>query len=207
MLRNTFNQFAAFISDNWAGLEKHEREYKEQHSPEEYHRLLQWTQNPTTEISIQKHLNLLNWRVVDVINQMAANQPVAFANALTHLWETQDADRFWQEVDPTMQGIAAENLKHLNGVGTRASVASYFLVIKDPHQIPFYRPSYGGKGIAKLYGSRGNDALDQSSPGKLLKDYLMRCQYLKNELKDFGVPVRDMIDVQSALYMYAQNFR
>jgi len=91
-----------------------------------------------------------------------------------------------------------------SGIGTRASVASYFLFVADSVHQPYYRPNFGGKAIGSLYDRK--DALDSSSPGRLLSDYTGRCQYLQREFNDAGVVLEDMIDVQSALFILADQY-
>ena len=57
----------------------------------------------------------------------------------------------------------------------------------------------GGKAIEYLYERK--EALDQGSPGALLYDYGMRCAFLLREFRDAGLPLQDMLDLQSALYV------
>jgi hypothetical protein len=75
--------------------------------------------------------------------------------------------------------------------------------VADPVRQPFYRPHFGGKAITWLYG---NDRLDGRSLGHLLTDYIGRCTYLQREFKDAGLPLEDMIDTQSALYILVDQY-
>ncbi len=102
------------------------------------------------------------------------------------------ADAFWAAIDPALDAIPTDWSKHLNGVGTRASVASSFLFQAEPVKFPFDRPGYGGKAIAYLYDRQAG--LDQSSPGALLHTDMFRCGFLLRAFRDARVPLQDMVD-------------
>ncbi|WP_156372543.1 hypothetical protein [Deinococcus sp. Leaf326] len=153
-------------------------------------------------VNIGNTLDILDWRVVDGLNQVAAIAPETFKRALQALWSQprtgKNADAFWATLDPGLDVLAPDVSKHFNGVGTRASVASYCLFLADPMAVPFYRPGFGGKAINYLYEK--NASLSKSSPGALLDDYHMRCKYLLRHFTDAGIPLKDLLDLQSALY-------
>ena len=68
----------------------------------------------------------------------------------------------------------------------------------------FYRPGFGGKAINYLYEK--NASLSTNSPGALLDDYQKRCSYLLRQFMDAGVPLRDLLDLQSALYVIVREY-
>lgn len=151
-------------------------------------------------------LDILSWRNVDLLNRMAAAAPDTFRSALQELWsmplDPLRADAFWATLDPALDSLPADRAKHVQGLGTRASIASYFLFIAEPPQVPFYRPRFGGDAIKHLYPHR---PLAGESPGHRLKDYGERCAVLKERFNESGLPVADMLDVQSALYVLVQE--
>lgn len=160
------------------------------------------------DVNFGKALDMVDWRITDTLNQLAAEHPEAFRNALAAIWQpplkAEQADAFWAALDPALDALPAATTKKFNGVGTRASVASFFLFVADPAAFPFYRPGFGGKAINFLYDK--GEHLSQKSPGNLLTDYTSRCQFLRREFKDAGVPLQDMLDLQSALYIAVQDY-
>ena len=145
--------------------------------------------DPTSvDLNPNNVLDILDWRVIKALNLMAAARPEIFRAALSIIWATplnpKNADAFWTALEPAVDAIDHEWSKALNGLGTRASIASFFLFAADPQRFPFFRPHYGGKAIEYLYGR--TEGLDQTSPAALLHDYGMRCAYLYRELRDAG---------------------
>ena len=102
------------------------------------------------------------------------------------------------------RALSETQRKHFSGLGTRASVASYFLFLADPLGHPFYRPSFGGKAVEWLYDKK--DGLDKRTIGNLLTDDVGRCRSLHRQFQDAGIPLRDMLDTQSALYILSDQY-
>lgn len=211
MFRQNFAEAAKWLETQGENLAKNERAYKIAGAQSVYMLLTDYLAgNMREKVNVQppKHLNLLGWQILDGLNTMANESPEAFRAALQVIWEqpisAANADRFWSELDPALDKLTDKQRKHFSGEGTRASVASYFLFLADPIHQPFYRPNFGGKAINWLYGTK--DGLDRRTLGTLLTDYTGRCRYLKSEFNDAGVPLEDMIDVQSALYILADQY-
>ncbi|MGY2896777.1 hypothetical protein [Deinococcus sp. UYEF24] len=205
MNRKKFEAATDFLLDNKHKIEIRERSYKVP-GAEKIHAHLQafLEGNPASvNVNLDNALDILDWRVIELLNSVAVTSPEVFRQALKTLWSlpltAKRADNFWSALDPALGSVPAIVSKAVNGLGTRASVASYFLFLADPVKFPFYRPSYGGKAIEYLYERK--EALDQASPGALLHDYGLRCAFLLREFKDAGLPLQDMLDLQSALYV------
>ncbi|RJF72731.1 hypothetical protein D3875_15475 [Deinococcus cavernae] len=211
MFRRRLEEAATWLRSQGENLELNERDYKVP-GAREVHRLLHDFLEGKTEgkVNVQppRHLNLLGWQILDGLNKVANERPEIFRAALSAIWSTpldpRNADLFWSTLDPALDVLGDTQRKHFNGEGTRASVASYFLFLADPEHQPFYRPNFGGRAIGWLYDRK--DGLDSRTLGSLLADYTGRCHYLKGEFDDLGVPLQDMIDVQSALYILADQY-
>lgn len=211
MFKTRLEQAATWLATQGDNLKFNERDYKVA-GAEAVRKLLQAHLASETEekIDVQpaKHLNLLSWQIVDGLNTMANNKPEVFKAALRAIWsrplDPRNADVFWSVLDPALDTLNETQRKHFNGQGTRASVASYFLFLADPEQQPHYRLNFSGKAIGWLYDRK--DGLDTRTLGSLLSDHAGRCCYLKNEFNDRGIPLKDMIDVQSALYILASQY-
>lgn len=210
MFRQRFEEACLWLAGQRENLEQNERQYKVQ-GAEQVRALLQKVLDGDAEgkINVQppKALNLLGWQVLDGLNVMVNARPEVFRDALSKLWSAplsaSNADVFWSILDPALDELSPVQRGKFGGEGTRASVASYFLFVADPVRQPFYRPHFGGRAITWLYG---NDRLDGRSLGHLLTDYIGRCTYLQREFKDAGLPLEDMIDTQSALYILVDQY-
>lgn len=192
-------------------LSRNERAYKVQGAASVHMVLQAFVQDGAdgrVNVQPQKDLNLLGWQIVDGLNGMANARPEVMRAALQDLWATTpgeaNADAFWSRLDPALDSLGAVQRKAFGGQGTRASVASYFLFLADPAGHPFYRPSFGGKALSWLYDRK--DGLDTRTLGSLLTDYRGRCTYLRREFQDRRLPVEDMIDTQSVLYMISTQY-
>ena len=208
MIRKRFEAVTDWLMTQTENLERNERRYKLTGANAVHERLLQF-ETASRNINIQADdLNLLSWRIVDPLNVMANTQPQTFQVALKALWTQPlapaNADTFWSLLDPALDVLDPNRRKQFNGVGTRASVASYFLFVADPQHQPFYRPNFGGKAVNWLYDPK--EALTTRSPGALLDDYLHRCKYLHRSFADAGVPLKDMLDTQGALYIIMTDY-
>ncbi|AWT36831.1 hypothetical protein GCM10008956_26640 [Deinococcus arenae] len=211
MQRKRFEAAVDFLSipEHNAKIHCRERNYKIPGAEKLTVHLQAFRAGETTKVDVNEGntLDILDWRVVDGLNQMAAADAYAFRQALDTIWteplSPRNADRFWAAIDPALDSISPDISKHFNGLGTRASVASYFLFLADPKKFPFYRPSFGGKAMEYLYDR--TEALDRASPGALLHDYGCRCAFLLREFRDAGLKLDDMVDLQSALYVMVQD--
>lgn len=212
MHRQRLEAVTDFLLDprHWSTVDQRERGYKVPGAEKIRVHLQCFLDGETAQanVNIGNTLDILGWRVVDGLNQVAATAPETFKRALQALWSQprtgKNADAFWATLDPALDVLAPDVAKHFNGMGTRASVASYFLFLADPTAVPFYRPGFGGKAINYLYEK--NASLSTASPGALLDDYQKRCAYLLRQFMDAGVPLRDLLDLQSALYVIVQEY-
>lgn len=208
MIRKRFEAVTDWLMTQTENLERNERAYKLK-GAEAVREHLKNMEPESGKINVQSDgLNLLSWRIADPINVMANAKPRTFQAALESLWTQplapSHADQFWRLLDPALDQLSPERRKQFNGIGTRASVASYFLFIADPRHQPFYRPQFGGRAVNWLYDPR--EALTTRSPGALLDDYLHRCKYLHRSFQDAGVPLEDMLDTQGALYIIMDDY-
>lgn len=211
MFRRRFDEACTWLAGQGDNLERNERAYKIRGAERVYLALQAFVAGEhegKVNVQPQKDLNLLGWQIVDGLNTMVNARPEVFRQALRALWapplHPRNADLFWSMLDPSLDALDATQRGHFNGLGTRASVASYFLFLADPTGQPFYRPHFGGKAIEWLYDK--GDGLDKRSLGSLLTDYTGRCRYLQREFRDAGIPLEDMIDTQSALYILADQY-
>jgi len=212
MIRKHFEQALEFLlrPENQALIAKRERSYKIPGAEKVRKHLEQFaagSEDPVN-ITLEKALDILDWRVIGTVNQMCAGDAPAMRAALSVIWAApltpRNASAFWSTADVALRTLPVDDAKSVNGVGTRASLASFLLFLQDPTKFPFYRPRYGGKAILYLYGR--HEGLDASSPSALLLDYQSRCTFLLREFRDGGVPLNDMTDLQSALYVLVQGF-
>jgi len=211
MIRKHFEQARDFLlkPENQALIAKRERTYKIPGAEKVRRHLEQFAagSEDRVNINLEKALDILDWRVVGTVNQMCAGDAPTMRAALSVIWAapltTRNASAFWSTAEAVLRSLPAEDAQSVNGMGTRASLASFLLFLQDPTKFPFYRPHYGGKAMLYLYGR--HEALDASSPSALLFDYQSRCTYLLREFRDAGIPLTDMTDLQSALYVLVQG--
>lgn len=210
MFRQRFDEACRWLATQSDNLERNERRYKVEGAAQVHELLGHFLEGDLPgKLNLQppSALNLLGWQVLDGLNGMANTRPDVFRAALQRLWsvplDPRHVDDFWSILDPALNDLSPVQRSKFNGEGTRASVASYFLFVADPVHQPFYRPNFGGKAIAWLYGK---DGLDTRSLGSLLTDYTGRCRYLQREFRDAGIPLEDMIDTQSALYILVDQY-
>lgn len=210
MFRRRLEQATAFLLTQQDNLDRNERAYKIEGADRTRAHLDDFLAGKVTKVNVQRpqDLNLLSWQIVDGLNTMANTRPEVFRAALSALWEgahdPRQADAFWGRLDPALDALSDLQRKHFGGLGTRASVASYFLFLVDPTGHPFYRPNYGGRAVKWLYDRK--DGLDERTLGSLLVDYVGRCRYLHREFVDGGVGLRDMLDTQGALYILSTQY-
>lgn len=199
MNKANFNRVSEFLKGQEANLERHERGYKLEGAAKARQELAGFLENnlPKVRQLQPKPLNLLDWRIVDGVSKMIQADPDVFRLALKDLWETRDADGFWDAIDPNLDALPDVARTKFKGARTRASVASYFLFVQGPEHYPFYRFGFGEKAIRFIYG----DPLDDRSLNDLLRDYVGRCDYLRRRFQDEGIVLHDALDLQGALYL------
>ncbi|WP_029476251.1 hypothetical protein [Deinococcus frigens] len=190
-------------------LDRDERQYKREGAARTREGLETFLRGETEHADVQQQpLNLLDWRTRDDLNAVVAANPDLFRQALTRLWSDQakfsEADAFWGMLDPSLAALSETSRKRFASLNARTSVASYFLFIAAPERHPFYRASFSARAIQALYDKA--EGLDKSSVGGLLRDFVGRCHYVQREWPAAGVPLEDMADVQSALYILAQEY-
>lgn len=211
MFRKRLEEVGDWLLTQEENLEKNERDYKVRGAARVHAQLQTFADGAApgkVNVQPQQDLNLLGWQIVDGLNVMANRSPDVFRQVLQAIWAQPlnpgNADAFWSVLDPALDVLTETQRKHFSGAGTRASVASYFLFLADPLGHPFYRPNFGGKAIEWLYDKK--DGLDRRSLGSLLTDYVGRCRYLQWQFQDAGIPLRDMLDTQGALYIVSDQY-
>ncbi|HWG83945.1 MAG TPA: hypothetical protein VNT60_00580 [Deinococcales bacterium] len=203
MNRKNLRMAAEFLRGKEEQLERHENLYKRQGAEKVRHALQAFIADPSARF---KHLqlpplNLLNWRSSQPIERIAAERPEVFREALARLWQTGNADDFWAVLDPALDLLDGVERGKFASVAARANLASYLLFVRDPARHPYFKSSYGGKGIRFIFG----EAMDGRSPGKLLTEYTRRCEVLRESLGEEGVNLRDALDTQSALFLIVDD--
>lgn len=207
-----FYAAADYIKTRLDHIKGHEGGYKSRGVPKVRAHLQAFQEETLQEpvdVLCGRALDLLDWRIQVPVNELAAVAPDEFRAALGALWaaplRAEHADQFWDTLEPVLDRLKPENRTAFNGLGARATVASYLLYVADPAQFPFYMPSYGGKAIEHFYGKSKREKLNDSSPGALLSDYTSRCQYLSREFRSAGIPLDDMMDLHSALHVLVRD--
>lgn len=202
MNKRNFLRLANFLGTQTHNLRVNERPYKLVAAPVLRANLESFANGDRVDrVDVEpKGLNLLNWRVAGTLTAMLSMTPNVSRPALQALRGPSDTDAFWERIDPALSALPDVQRKHFNGVGTRASVASYLLFARDPLLHPFFKPEYG-RTFRYVY----EVALDSGSPNELLQDYLGRGRHLLGRLSEEGVAVDDLLDLQGALYLAAKH--
>lgn len=192
---------------------RHERSYKAKGVPkvrEHLQAFLDGTLDGRVDVLGHGALDLLGWQLQAPFNELVAVAPDEFRAALTALWalpmRAEHSDEFWRLLDPALDRLKLGSRKAFNGLGARTTVATYLLYVADPTKFPFYMPSYGGKFIEHVYGKSKIERLDDGSPGRLASAYTERCRYLLRQFNDAGLKLEDMMDLHSALHIYARAY-
>lgn len=213
MDRTKFYAAADTLKEHHMDVLRHERSYKTKGVPkvrEHLQAFLDGTLQGRVDVLGNDALDLLGWQLQAPLNELAAVAPDEFRAALTALWapplRAEHADEFWRLLDPALDRLKPGSRKTFNGLGARTTVATYLLYVADPSRFPFYMPSYGGKFIEHVYGKSKIERLDDGSPGILARAYTQRCEYLFREFNDAGLELEDMMDLHSALHIYAREY-
>ena len=212
MDRTKFYAAADTLKERHMDVMRHERSYKSKGVPkvrEHLQAFLDGTLQGRVDVLGNDALDLLGWQLQAPLNELAAVAPDEFRAALTALWtqplRAKHADDFWCLLDPALDRLKPGSRKAFNGLGARTTVATYLLYVADPSRFPFYMPSYGGKFIEHVYGKSKLERLNDGSPGILADAYTKRCEYLLREFNDAGLELEDMMDLHSALHIYARE--
>ncbi|MBZ9752390.1 hypothetical protein K7W42_16180 [Deinococcus sp. HMF7604] len=195
------------LPEKMAQLDAEERHYKRRGAAATRDALESFLRGETEEPNIQIELNLLDWRMKDDLSSMFIHHPKLFREALTALWADQitfkGADLFWSIIDPALNVLPATHQKRFASLNARTSVVSYFLFVANPQHHPFYRASFSAKAIQALYDK--SEGLDRRTISGLLQDFVGRCKHVQALWQEEGLPLEDMLDTQSALYILAQE--
>jgi hypothetical protein len=141
--------------------------------------------------------NLLGWRLLDDAVRLARSHPAALRSAAAQLRDDSDVDAFWGAIAAHVPEARLAEFVQLRGVGARATVASYFLFIRDPYMWPILRKSNFGQPLARMM----HEPLDARSPEAMLLDYYRKLDTLAERLRERGVAVRSRLDVQGVLWV------
>ena len=81
--------------------------------------------------------NLLGWRMLRDLDWLAVEHPDTLRQAVARLTSEHDADAFWGVITGSL-GVerARQAMPELRGTGSRASIASYFLFLRDAYRGP-----------------------------------------------------------------------
>ncbi|WP_174369228.1 McrB family protein [Deinococcus sp. JMULE3] len=201
---------AVWLNTQEQNLEQNERAYKlsgARDSEERLHATLSGAGPTKVNVQPGNNLNMLSWRTAGGLNALVNRGHAAFRDALATLRRDpvnpDDVNAFWTTLTPLADTLPDADRKPISGQGTRASIASYFLFLAQPEHHPFYRPTFGGQAVEWLYGGQ---PLDRQSTGHLLHDYVRRCATLLPAFQAAGVPLRDMLDLQGALYLISSQY-
>ncbi|WP_407543295.1 hypothetical protein Q0M94_26345 (plasmid) [Deinococcus radiomollis] len=212
MDRKKFNAAAETLQKHIDVIQR-ERDYKTVGAPkvrEHLQAFLDRTLQGRVDVLCNDALDLLGWRLQMPMNELAVVAPDEFRAALTALWSppprAEHADDFWRILEPVLDRLTSDNSQGLKGVNPRTTVATYLLYVADPARFPFYMPTYGGKFITHVYGKDKNERLNDSSPGLLANAYTKRCVYLLEQFRDTGLELEDMMDLHSAIHIFARDY-
>ena len=142
--------------------------------------------------------NLLGWRMLRDLEWLAVEHPEVVRQAVARLTSDIDADAFWDVVQDVL-GVerVRQAMPELRGTGSRASIASYFLFLRDAHGWPVFRPRNHGAPLVRITGA----PLDGRSPGAMLADFYRQLDVLGGRLREGGLAVRSRLDVQGILWV------
>ena len=146
--------------------------------------------------------SLLGWRMLRDLEWLAVEHPEVVRRAVARLTSEINADAFW---DVVQDALGVERVRQampvLRGRGSRASIASYFLFLRDPHGWPVFRTNLHGSALVRITG----EPLDGRSPGAMLADFYRRLDVLGDRLREGGLAVRSRLDVQGILWVVNYN--
>lgn len=201
---------AAWLRTQDQNLERNERAYKLSGARDSEERMNAALSSAVpTKLNVQpgNKLNMLSWRTASGLNALVNSDHAVFKEALAVLrldpTNQEGVNTFWKTLKPLLDALPDTDRKSISGQGTQASIASYFLFLAQPEHHPFYRPSFGGQAVEWLYG---NQLLDRQSPGHRLHDYMHCCAALLPAFQAAGVPLKDMLDLQGALYLISSQY-
>jgi hypothetical protein len=141
--------------------------------------------------------NQLGWRVVAGLDYVSKSDPSALTAAVKELLESCDANRFWSRLESTVGNeLNSEECKAFRGSGSRASVASFFLLLQNPNSNPIYRPQIIGTTLSKLTGA----SVTSETPNDTLRSYYEALDALMDKFRENGLAVQDRLDVQGAIW-------
>ncbi|WP_185974726.1 AAA family ATPase [Deinococcus detaillensis] len=200
-------QVVPWLLTQQENLDRDERAYKLEGVAMVYPALKAFVDGGSAEgVTVQPQrsgLNQLDWRVAASLDLLLKQRPDSLRQALQILWtqplEARRTDEFWGKLEDALQSLTPDERRPINGLGTRASVASYFLFLADPTGHPFYRRKFGARAVTWFYEDEPQQR--RTSPGELLAEYVDRCQELHAAFLAAGLPFRDLLDTQSALFV------
>ncbi len=200
---SNFDRVAAFMRENWALITEDESAYKPAYVAQIADLVRRadaaevgWELVLTADSDQVNHL--LGWRVGPQLIQLARDWPLGLAGGVRDMLAAQNADALWRAVRDDAGGEAGlVSYTHLQGVGVRASVASYFLFVHDPVRWPMYRKDNFGTPLVKISG----EPLDESSPATVLWGYYRALDELQHRLRFADVPAASRLDAQGVLWV------
>ena len=193
----------AYVRDNWHLITDDETKFKleffEQAKPS-------LAEAEASDISwhgfLKKHRqmfsHMLGWRVADHFLILARDFPDEVGSALRHVHVPVDADPFWERLQRMIRREGRhEDFDKMRSTGARASVASFFLFLRDPIRFPVFRPGNYGRPLTRLMA----EPLANNSPGQLLSSYYDGIERLRAQFESAGLPAMSPLDVQGILWV------
>lgn len=156
----------------------------------------------THKLSDGKPQNLVGWRYYDFGNHLDTDQQALFARLAAALLYGTDA--LASRVDQFVQGLGQLSGKgEGNWAAMSRSVTSFLLMLSDPKTHVIIKTSQFGRAMQEFTG--------QKIPSRNLtgQDYLQFQQFLlglRDEMDRSGLAPRDLIDVQSFLWVGDQDY-
>lgn len=192
-----------FMRDHWHLITDDESRFKSEYASrvaavrqDAEHRKATWRE--VLEKEAKGATKLLGWRTLDALLRLDAEHPGLLQEAITALYRDGDADDYAGALMRTVAPQAwSEQFKNLRSVGSRASVASFFLFLRDHEHQPLFRAANFGTPLVQITG----EPLDRRSPGTLLRDYVRGVDLVLKALQAAGLPARSRLDAQGVLWV------
>ncbi|HEX6370519.1 MAG TPA: AAA family ATPase [Longimicrobium sp.] len=141
--------------------------------------------------------NLTSYRVHGPFLTWAQANPEQARAALRHLMSGDDPR---ERIDRFLAETPAEAVP--GGTGNRLSLASFFLFGQQPEQFPIFRHTPFNTVERVL---RFPVSLPGSTPGQVYGNHVTFAQKLRGALQEAGIHVRDMLDVQSLIFILSSR--
>lgn len=149
------------------------------------------------KVALRPPNNLLNWRVQSRLMEWASSDEEVVRHALKRLAD--DKSSLEDRIDDFISAVPSEAL---STPGARLSTASLLLMGLDHQNLFLYRPTVFDT-VERILGWSPVDRSD--SFGGQYRHHRGFAEHFAGKLRDHGVEPRDMLDVQSLLYVLATS--